>query len=480
MISIGKRLALAFFCVVILMFAQGVIAYQTTTSLVRLHRQVFEEEKYYDHLHEELFQIRLTVYKLIGTMNPAEMDSGKLYFDFHIDKLAQELKRFGLDPSLVDENVRIYRQVITLHYNFMLNSARELMNGESKAFHDSLLEQLRKQVASKTEANKILLAQGQKRALYLNTFLLLAALVVASIWAVVLARGLTDRKRAEQALQESEKRYRIIVETAAEGIAICVGDRFVFVNSRMIGMTGYSEDELKSMPYTELLHPEDRNLVVDTYSKRLEELPVPAVYDFRLLTKSGDVRWVQVSPTLFQWGGEKATFEFYTDITERKLAAQALAESEERYKLVLDNAQEGLLVTQDGRVKFHNPRIVELSGYTNKEFDNLCDTFTNFVHPDDRDRLLEYHRKRFTNGDAPSSYEFRLLQKGGEAIWVQNNVVIIQWEGRPAALHFTSDLTEKRKAEEERARLEEQLRHSQKMEAIGTWLGVSPTISTTF
>jgi PAS domain S-box-containing protein len=125
-------------------------------------------------------------------------------------------------------------------------------------------------------------------------------------------------------------------------------------------------------------------------------------------------------------------------------AYQALLESEEKHRLVVDNASEVVIVVQDGLLRFVNPALVALLGYTEQELTST--PFPSFVHPDDRAMVADRHEKR-TQGEAvPARYEFRVRTKDGEARWVEANAVGIEWKGRPATLGLLSDITERKQA----------------------------------
>ena len=163
------------------------------------------------------------------------------------------------------------------------------------------------------------------------------------------------------------------------------------------------------------------------------------------------------------------TKKLQIEVNERYLAQEALKKSEEKYRNVVEHAGEGIFVTQDMVFKFSNPRTAEVIGFSQEELKSKY--FVEIIHPDDREMVLERHERRLTGEQFPEFYPFRVISKDGQEKWLEVNQVPIQWEGRPATLNFVSDITLRRKEEEERKALEARLSHSRKMEGIGTLAG---------
>jgi PAS domain S-box-containing protein len=141
---------------------------------------------------------------------------------------------------------------------------------------------------------------------------------------------------------------------------------------------------------------------------------------------------------------------------QRTQAEEALLESEKKYRLVVDNANEGIVITQDGMLKFANPAISEFTGFTHKDL--KARSFLEYIHPDDREMVIEHHRKRLSGEEIPRSYSFRMIDQKGHTRWIQNNGVIVEWEGRPATLNFLLDNTERKNAVDAVAESEEKYR----------------------
>lgn len=152
----------------------------------------------------------------------------------------------------------------------------------------------------------------------------------------------------------------------------------------------------------------------------------------------------------------------FIDIEDRINSKKALLNSEEKYRLLVENANDAIFVAQDGRIKFANNKTTQMIGYQTSELMDMH--FTKLIHPADRDLVLSRHKERLQGDNPPSQYSFRIVGAAGQILWVDLNTVIIEWEGRPATLNFARDVTRQK-------HLEEQLRNAQKMEAIGTLAG---------
>jgi PAS domain S-box-containing protein len=271
-----------------------------------------------------------------------------------------------------------------------------------------------------------------------------------------IARDVTDRKRIEAALRESEEKYRLVVENANEMITVSVEGNLSYVNKKALEISGFSEDELIGVPVIDLIHPDDRHLLVDHREKRNRGNLASKPLIMRLIIKSGDIVWSENSIVPITWQGKPAALNITTDITERKRIEDSLRESEEKYRLLVENASEGIAIGQDGITRFANPIITKLIGYSLEEITSR--PFIEFLHPDDRQMALDHHLKRTSFREKPDVYLFRAISKSGDVIWFENNGVLITWEGRPATLNFLRDITEQRKIEDALRESEEKYR----------------------
>jgi PAS domain S-box-containing protein len=140
---------------------------------------------------------------------------------------------------------------------------------------------------------------------------------------------ITRRKKAEQALQESEAQFRALAESAPAAILILAGEQFLFVNPAFEAIAGYSKKEALNMNFWELIHPEMQELVRERGLARQRGEAVPERYELKALTKDGRSKWMDVAATVIDYGGQSATLAIAYDITKRKLVEDILRAREE-------------------------------------------------------------------------------------------------------------------------------------------------------
>jgi len=139
-----------------------------------------------------------------------------------------------------------------------------------------------------------------------------------TIGSVHVTRDITERKRAEEALQESEEKYRSVIANAMDAIFIAQDGMIKFPNPSTLTITGYSEDEYATTLFMNLIHPEDREMVLDRHNRRLKGEEVPNNYSFRVLNKAGEELWVQLNAVSIDWEGTPAVLCFLRDLTSQK------------------------------------------------------------------------------------------------------------------------------------------------------------------
>ena len=137
-----------------------------------------------------------------------------------------------------------------------------------------------------------------------------------------------ERQRAENALRESEEKYRILVDNAETAIFIVQDDLITFPNPMTFELTKYSADELAQVPFAELIHPQDRYIVIERHRKRLKGEDTNHSFDFRLIDKNGNKLWCHLNTALITWEGRPATLNLLRDISSQKKLEARLQRAE--------------------------------------------------------------------------------------------------------------------------------------------------------
>jgi PAS domain S-box-containing protein len=196
------------------------------------------------------------------------------------------------------------------------------------------------------------------------------------------------RHRAEKALRESEERYRKVIEQSHDAIFICRGSKFVFVNDRVSEISGFSKKELYDMDMWDLLHPEDREHVMGIAGGRTKGEAVPQTYEARIVTKNGEVRYLEFAVTTLLFNGEHANLCSVRDITERRRADDALRKSEEKYRSIFNTFDDLYYQTDmQGLITTLSPSCKKITGWEASELIGL-QVLDLYPFPEQRKLLL--------------------------------------------------------------------------------------------
>ncbi len=179
-----------------------------------------------------------------------------------------------------------------------------------------------------------------------------------------------QRKQAEAAVLDSEKKYRMVVDNANEGIVITQDGMLKLVNRQAREFTGLSENNSEAGRFLDYIHPDDRQMVIEHHRKRLAGEETPGIYSMRIIDQTGEIRWVQNNGVMVEWEGRPATLNFLLDITSRKQTLDALAESEEKYRQLFESESDAVMIFDAETRQFEdaNPATLKLFGYSKEEF----------------------------------------------------------------------------------------------------------------
>ncbi|OGF67681.1 MAG: hypothetical protein A2Y62_11170 [Candidatus Fischerbacteria bacterium RBG_13_37_8] len=266
---------------------------------------------------------------------------------------------------------------------------------------------------------------------------------------------ITQRKCTEEALRESEEKYRLLVESSLQGICIAQGipPLLVFVNPAFAEMLGYTVDELLSLSHEEtqrLIHPEDRAIFFQRYRERLEGKSTILRHEIRAVRKDGSVRMIELIGSPIKYKGQPAVQAVFQDISERKMAEEQILIANERLKYLLTSTPAVIYtakISGDYGATYATENIVLLTGYNSKEFTKESNFWKEHIHPEDVQRILGELPDIFERGY--HAYDYRFLHKNGGYIWIRDEMRLIKdKEGNPLEIvGYMTDLTEQKKSE---------------------------------
>ena len=267
----------------------------------------------------------------------------------------------------------------------------------------------------------------------------------------VLAQAV-ERHRAEIALRESEERYRHLVETLFEAIAIYSDGRFMYVNSSGVRLYGVeTADEMIGKPVTNYLSREQ----LDKIEAGAGENGNPLIED-RLARPDGSKVDVEIAGVTITYQGQPATQIVIRDISERKQAEKALQENEEKYRTLIEKSSDAIFLLYGGRFEIINRKFEELFGITQEEIRKSDFIFTNIVAPRSRKLVVEAAAGQPTQKISPR-YEFTALDKHGNEIEVELTVSYPAYRSGIATQGILRDITERKRAEDEKRKAYEQV-----------------------
>ncbi|MDH7559361.1 MAG: PAS domain S-box protein [bacterium] len=398
-----------------------------------------------------------------------------------------------------------------------------------------------------------------------------------------------DFKQELALRQTAEEHSRLLVENAHEAIVVVQEDAIVYANARISQVTGYAPEEIVGMRLVQLIHPEDRERTLAQYRRRLEGETTPGFGRTRVITRQGQVRWVEFNAVSFMWEGRPATLAFVEDVTDRHQAEldlvrerdllyalmdnvpdwvffkdtesrfvrlnkacvevlgvghpreavgktdfdffppddaqrsfaeeqrimrtgqplvgrvgptptrdgkvlwrsetkvpirdkegrvvglvgisrdvtelleseRAKRESEGKYLHLVERLTDGIVLIQEGLVKYANPAVAAMWGGTVEELLNT--PFSKYVAPEQLPAVAERYQRRMRGESVPSLFETLLLDRTGGRHEVELNAGLITYEGKPADLVVVRDISARRQAERALRDSEERYRHISQM-----------------
>jgi len=288
-----------------------------------------------------------------------------------------------------------------------------------------------------------------------------------------LEKNQNNRHQTAEKLKKSEQNHRRLFEQSIDGIIVAVDGRLVRTNQAFCALHGLPAEKLIGKNPLDFIHPDHREMAQRriTALLRLEALTDSAQY--KALRADGTELWVEVRSRPFTWEGKAAFQTIIRDVTERRLTEKALRQSEEKYRLLVKNVPAIIYKGfKDWSIEFVDKKIEQLTGYPMEAFNSRNIKWCDLIVEED----FESAKQAFIRAlKTDKSYirEYRIKSKNEKNVWIQERGQIICDEN--GEIEYVSgvffDITQRKETEKEKHRLELQLRHAQKMEAVGTLAG---------
>ena len=274
-----------------------------------------------------------------------------------------------------------------------------------------------------------------------------------------IARDITETIIEQRAAQEALANYRAALDNAPTGIIIVQNEQVVYANPRILALTGYAFEEVRDKGVWGFIHPDDRERAKDHYRSRMSGKETPEHYEVRVLSKSGEVRHVELRATVVTYQGAPAVLDNIVDITERKLAEDALRDSEERYRLLFERSPEVVLLLKGPVFVDANPAVTGVFGYQPEEIIGMHPwQISPELQPDGRSSV-EKARQMIENAEigGPQHFEWIHQAKDGRLLDCEVSLTAYRVRGERFVQAIVRDVTERKRAEEHRRAFERQM-----------------------
>ncbi len=292
-------------------------------------------------------------------------------------------------------------------------------------------------------------------------------------------RDITERKKEQQALEESEERFRLISENTADTIAVFDLElKHTFASPSVYNLLGYTSEEVKKIGLKGFLTPESYEKASLLLSNELEldalgksDPTRSIVFENEEIRKDGKKIMVETKISFIRDAGGrlKNILTVSSDITQKKETETNLRESETLFRNLASSTSTAIFIYQDENFFYVNNAFEKITGYNNREALHL--TFWEFIHPDYRELVKNRGLERQLGENVPSRYEFKIITKQGKEVWVDFTSEKIEWRGKSAAIGSAVDITERKNAENELLKLSAAVQQSPSAVAITDTMG---------
>ncbi|MBN8658034.1 MAG: PAS domain S-box protein, partial [Anaerolineae bacterium] len=281
-----------------------------------------------------------------------------------------------------------------------------------------------------------------------------------------IATDITERKRAEDDMRESERKYRDLINGMNDAVWVIDMDmRFLDVNDAAVRTLGYSRGELLSMEVSDI----DSAIRMEQIRQLIDKLSVEKLQVFETRHKAKDGREipVEVSSSLVSYMGRTVIMSIARDITDRKQAGEEVRLAQQRYQALIENAPDGIvLMDVDGRFKYASPSIKRIFGYEQDEA--MASDPNSLTHPDDRQKVVNELMALIEDPSRVPTLQYRFKHKNGDWRWIESTFSNLLMQPSVGAIIINfRDIHERKLAEEALNKSQSLLKEAQRIARIG-------------
>ncbi len=266
--------------------------------------------------------------------------------------------------------------------------------------------------------------------------------------AQALESDVLELQHVEKALQECEERFRLLYESSPLGYQSLDKDgNLIEVNQAWLDTLGYTREEVINKNFGDFLHSDWVDHFKENFP-RFKAIGEILGVEFGMVKKDGTSALISFNGKIGrdEKGDFKQTHCILQDITKHKEMEEALRQSEEKHRKIVENSNDGICIVQDSEMKFANLKTANMLGYSVEEI--IGSEFLHYVHPHDHLQVIENYQEFMSEKKDYHRYEIKINPKDGTEIFVELNTSSIEFDGRRAGLIFVRDITERKQAEQ--------------------------------
>ncbi len=273
---------------------------------------------------------------------------------------------------------------------------------------------------------------------------------------IVIQKDIGEQKKTETALTEYKNLYRNLIKNSFDGIVFIHNLKLIFANRAFLKMMGFTRDELVNKDLTNIIANDFKEEVISNLKKRSDDEVEVESFQVVFIKKDGSRLSTEIKIKDVVINGEASSLLTIEDISEQESYVNVIRESEAKYKVLVENSQDGITIIRDNRILFANQTYCKMLGYTTDELYNMPSVQT--LHPDDHEKAYNIAKRRHEQDFSTINEVFRMVTKNGEIRECETSSTLIEYNGMWASFFTSHDITESKRIQLELQESEEKYR----------------------